>query len=184
MRALLIAIGTFAALAGAASAQPRESFESISIPCNSAPADARTELPAKLAEWAALSCTRFGHVVSAAKGWVWHNPRTNRFVRIWSQPSDGDLAESGHGNYFKTLEFRQLSPQEADAANAALATELGAKAQQVADAYTLLVVDARGRTQNINFVRAEANIRLGTFWGWSCSSPCSKPEIFMGFQPK
>lgn len=184
MRALLFAAGMLVALTTSASAQTRESFESITIPCNSAPADARTELPAKLAEWATFSCTRFGHVIRAAKGWVWHNPRTNRFVRIWAQPGDGDLAESGHENYFKTLEFRQLAPQEADVANAALAAELGAEAQQVADAYTLIVVDALGRTQNINFVRAEANIRLGTFWGWLCTSPCAKPEIFMGFKPK
>ncbi len=183
MRTLVIAIATFGSLAGAASAQPRESFESISIPCSSAPAEARTELPGQLAQWATFSCTRFGHVVSAAKGWVWHNPRTNRFVRIWSQPSDGNLQESGHENYFKTLEFRQLSPQEAETANAALAAELGAKAQMVADAYTLVVVDARGRTQTTNFIRAEANVRLGTFWGWSCTSPCSKPEVFMGFKP-
>jgi hypothetical protein len=183
MRALLSTIGTLASLVGAASAQNRESFESISIPCSSAPTDSRTELPAQLALWAMFSCTRFGHVISAAKGWVWHNPRTNRFVRIWSQPSDGNLQESGHENYFKTLEFRQLSPQEAESANAALAVELGAKAQQVADAYTLVVIDASGRTQTTNFVRAEANVRHGTFWGWSCASPCSKPEVFMGFRP-
>jgi hypothetical protein len=183
MRTLLIAIGLLGYLAGPASAQPRDSFDSISIPCSSAPTDARTELPAQLTQWATLSCTRFGHVVSAARGWVWHNPRTNRFVRIWSQPGDGNLQESGHENYFKTLEFRQLSPQEAESANAAIAAELGAKAQQVADAYTLVVVDARGRTQTTNFVRAEANVRLGTFWGWSCTSPCSKPEVFMGFKP-
>jgi hypothetical protein len=184
MRTLLLAIGTLAALTGSAFAQPRESFESISIPCSTAPPDAQTELPAKLTEWATLNCTRFGHAISSAKGWVWHNPRTNRFVRIWSQPSAGELSESGHQNYFKTLEFRQLSLQEAEVANAALATELGAKPQQVADAYTLVVVDAQGRTQSINFIRAEANIRLGTFWGWSCTSPCEKPEIFMGFKPR
>jgi hypothetical protein len=184
MRVPLLAFGMVTALAGSAFAQPRQSFESISIPCATAPTDARTELPAKLAEWATLGCTRFGHVISAAKGWVWHNPRANSFVRIWSQPSTGELSESGHQNYFKTLDFRQLSPQETEAANAALAAELGAKPQQVADAYNLVVVDAQGRTQNINFVRAEANIRLGTFWGWSCSSPCEKPEVFMGFKPR
>lgn len=183
MRALPFAFATLCCLAGAALAQPRESFDSISIPCSSAPTDARTEIPAQLEQWATFSCTKFGHVVSAAKGWVWHNPRTNRFVRIWSQPSDGSLQETGHENYFKTLEFRQLSPQEAESANAALAAELGAKAQQVVDAFTLVAVDARGRSQTTNFIRAEANVRLGTFWGWSCTSPCSKPEVFMGFKP-
>ena len=183
MHALLITICMLGSLAKAASAQSRESFESISIPCSSAPADARTELPTQLTQWATLTCTRFGHVVTAAKGWVWHNPRTNRFVRLWSQPSDSDLQESAHENYFKSIEFRQLSPQEAEAANSALAAALGAKPQQVADAFTLVLVDALGRSQTTNFVRAEANIRLGTFWGWSCTSPCAKPEVFMGFKP-
>ncbi len=183
MRSLLITICMSGLIAEAASAQSRESFESISIPCSSAPSDALTELPAQLAQWATLTCTRFGHVVTAAKGWVWHNPRTNRFVRLWAQPSDSDLQELSHKSYFKSIEFRQLSAQEAEAANTALAAALGAKPQQVADAFTLVLVDALGRTQTTNFVRAEANIRLGTFWGWSCTSPCAKPEIFMGLKP-
>jgi hypothetical protein len=184
MRSLLTAIGILTALAGQAAAQPRESFESIAIPCDTAPPEAKTQLPTELAGWAMLTCTRFGHVVSAAKGWVWHNPRTNAFVRVWSQPSEGDLAESAHENYFKSLEFRQLSSEEAEQANATLAAELGAKAQAVTDAYTLVLVDVRGRTQVVNFVRGEANIRLGSFWGWSCTSPCAKPQVFMGFKPR
>jgi len=181
---LIIFVGLLAVLSGSARAQPQESFDSILISCDTAPAEAKTQLPSKLAEWAVLSCTRYGHVLRAARGFVWHNPKTNSFVRIWSQPSDGDLAESGHGNYFKSLEFRQLSLQEAEEANAALAVELGAKAQAVVDAYTLLLVDARGRTQTVNFVRTESNIRLGNFWGWSCTSPCTKPQVFMGFKPR
>ncbi len=184
MRSIVIAIGMLLALAGQAVAQPRQSFESIVVPCEMAPPEAKTQLPAKLAEWAVLSCTRFGHVVSAAQGWVWHNPRTNSFVRVWSQPSDGDLSESGHENYFKSLEFRQLAPREAEQANAMLAAELGASAQPVADAYALVLVDVRGRTQVVNFVRSEANVRLGNFWGWSCTSPCAKAQVFMGIKPR
>lgn len=183
MRTPLIVIALVIALTGLARAQSQESFESIVIPCDTAPTEAKTSLQPKLADWAVLSCTRYGHVLRAAKDWIWHNPRTNTFVRIWSQPADGDLEEAGHKHYFKSLEFRQLSPQEAEAANAALAKEIGAKPQAVADAYSLSLVDAQGRSQTVNFVRAEANIRLGTFWGWLCSSPCGKPEIFMGFKP-
>lgn len=184
MRSIVILIGMLAALSGQAFAQPRQSFDSITIPCDPAPPDAKTQIPPRLAEWAVLSCTKFGHVVRAAQGWVWHNPRTNSFVRVWSQPSEEDLAESGHENYFKSLEFRQLAQEEAEQANALLAAELGAKAQPVTDAYTLVLVDVRGRTQVVNFVRSEANIKLGSFWGWSCTSPCVKPQVFMGFKPK
>jgi hypothetical protein len=74
--------------------------------------------------------------------------------------------------------------QEAEAANGAIAAELGAKPAAVADAYSLTAIDAQGRTQVVNFVRSEANVRLGNFWGWSCASPCVKPEIFMGFKPR
>lgn len=183
MRALLVAICLFAVFPEFAGAQGQESFDSIVISCDEAPAEAKTQLPAKLAEWAMLSCTRYGHVLRAASGWIWHNPKTNSFVRIWSQPSAGNLAESGHKNYFNSLDFRQLSPEEADAANAVLAKALGAQPQSVADAFALTLIDAQGRSQTINFVRAAANIRLGNFWGWVCSSPCVRPEVFMGFKP-
>jgi hypothetical protein len=92
--------------------------------------------------------------------------------------------ELGQASYFKSLEYRQLSAQEADAANGAIAAELGASPQTVVDAYSLTAIDAQGRTQVVNFVRSEANVRLGTFWGWSCPSPCAKPQIFMGFRPE
>jgi len=183
MRTLIIAIALFTGLTGLA--QSQESFDSIVIPCQSAPDEAiKGDLAPQLAQWATLSCTRFGQVLQAAKGWLWHNPKTNTFVRIWSQPSDEELEESAQNNYFKSLSFRQLSQLEAESANALLAKEMGANPQKVADAFSLEVTDAQGRKQVVNFIRAEANVRLGTFWGWSCTSPCVKPEIFMGFNPK
>jgi hypothetical protein len=171
-------------LTQAAPAQSNEPFESIEMPCSSAPSDARTELPPKLAEWAIVSCTKFGHVVRAAPGWVWHVPRTRDYVRVWSQPEGGSLEPTGHGDHFKFLEFKQLSAPEAEEANAALAAQLGAKPQVVADAYVLLLRDARGRAQAIHFVRTEANVRLGNLWGWACEYPCVKPQVFMAFKPR
>jgi hypothetical protein len=183
MRRPLITFALLAGLTGLAHSQ--ESFDSILIPCEKAPIEAvKGDLPRQLSQWATLSCTRYGQVLRAAKGWVWHNPKANSFVRIWSQPSEQELEESAQNNYFKALTFRQLSQEEAEAANALLASELGAKPQKVADAYTLEVADARGGKQVVNFIRAEANVRLGTFWGWACASPCTKPEVFMGFSPK
>lgn len=166
-------------------AHSQESFESVLISCDKAPlASVKSDLPPQLSHWAALSCTRYGQVLRAAEGSVWHNPKTNSFVRIWAQPSDQDLEESAEKNYFKSLSFWQLSQEDAESANLLLASELGVKPQKVADAYALEVVDAQGRKQSINFIRSEANIRLGTFWGWACASPCVKAEVFMGFSPK
>lgn len=184
MRSIVVALSVLFVLAGQAKAQTSQPFESIEVSCSTAPPEARTQLPPKLAEWAALSCTRFGHVVRAAQGWVWHNPRTNSFVRIWAQPGDGALLESLHDQYFKSIEFRQLSSDEAEQANAMLAAVLGAKPQPVAEAYKLVLVDVQGRTQVVNFVRGEANMRLGNFWGWSCAEPCATPQIFMGIKPR
>lgn len=184
MRSIVAPLSLLVALAGQVEAQPNQSFESIEVPCSTAPPEAKTQLPPKLAEWATLSCTRFGHVVRASQGWVWHNPRTNSFVRVWAQPEDGALRESGHDNYFKSVEFRQLAPDEAEQANARLAAELGAKPQPVAEAYTLVLIDVQERTQVVNFVRGEANVRLGNFWGWSCTASCEKPQVFMGIRPR
>jgi hypothetical protein len=175
-----------AALSAASSAlaQSGESLEAIEIPCVEAPSDAKTQLPPILAEWAVVSCTRFGHVVRAAPGWVWHNPRTNEFVRVWSQPSTANLEPTGQADHFTYLEFKQLSPQEADEANAALAEQLGAKPQVVADAYVLLLRDVRGQAQAVHFVRTDANLKLGNLWGWACGYPCVKPQVFMAFKPR
>jgi len=183
MRPLFIAVG-LAVFSGLAGAQPRESFDSIVISCEAAPSEAVTQLPPKLGQWAVLSCTRFGHVVRAARGWVWHNPRTNTFVRLWSQPSGGNLAESGHANHFRSVELKQLGAEEAAAANGAIAAALGAKPQPVADAHRLTLVDAQGRIQTVDFVRSEANVRLGTFWGIACGSPCTDAQVFAAFKPQ
>lgn len=185
MRTSLVAsVAALLAIQSALAQSSSEPFESIEMSCSSAPLEAKTELPPKLAEWAVVSCTRFGHVLRAAPGWVWHIPRTREFVRVWSQPSSGDLEPTGHADHFKSLEFSQLSVREAEEANAALAAQLGAEPQTVADAYVLLLRDARGGTQAVHFVRTEANIKLGNFWGWACGFPCVKPQVFMAFKPR
>lgn len=171
-------------VAGSATAQSaRDSFESIETSCADAPREAKTVLPKQLADWATLSCSRFGHVIRAAPGWVWHAPQTNEFVRVWAQPSQGNLEPTGHADHFTKLEFQQLTPREAQEAGDVLAKSLGAKPQPVVDAFVLLLSDARGQAQAVHFVRTEANIRIGNLWGWACSYPCQKPIIFMGFKP-
>lgn len=151
--------------------------------CATAPKEAKVTLPAQLAEWATLSCTRFGHVIRSKSDWVWHSPRNDEFVRIWAQGSDGEMEASGHADHFSKIEFQELSAQEAREANNALASSLGAKPQPVADAFELLVTSAKGQRQIVIFVRTEANLRLGNMWGWACSDPCQEPTVFMGFKP-
>lgn len=182
-RALAVALTIIAGYAGAASAESSAPFESIEIPCSNAPEAAKTELPSDLQKWAKLSCTRYGQVIRAASGWIWHSPRTNEFVRLWAQPAEGDLSEVGQSSYFTTIEFRKLSQPEAEEANNSLASSLGAKTQPVADAYALTTKDNTGRVQTVHFVRSEANARLGNLWAWACTEPCTKPTIFMAFKP-
>jgi hypothetical protein len=184
MRSIVLLLSALCISMGCATAQSNQPFESIEIACTTAPPEAKTQLPPKIAEWAVLSCTRFGHVVRAAQGWVWHNPKTNSFVRVWAQPTEGNLKESGNDHYFKSIEFRQLPQTEAEHANALLATALGAKPQPVAEAYSLVLQDEQDRTRIINFVRGEANVRLGNYWGWTCTEPCVNPQIFFGIKPR
>jgi hypothetical protein len=92
--------------------------------------------------------------------------------------------ESGHDQYFRLIEFHQLAADEAELANSKLAAALGAKPQPVAEAYRLALVDVQGRTQIVNFIRGEANMRLGNYWGWSCSEPCASPQIFMAIKAR
>ena len=182
-RAFAVVLLLIAGSAFASPGEPTAPFESIEITCSGAPTAAKTELPRDLEKWARLSCTKYGHVIRAASGWVWHAPRSNQFVRLWSQRAEPEFAEVGHSSYFTSIEFHKLSQPEAEEANKALATSLGAKPQLVSDAYVLAVTDNQGRVQTVNFVRSEANVRLGSFWGWSCSVPCTAPVVFMGFKP-
>lgn len=182
-RALTVALTLIAVYAGTASAESSAPFESIEIACTDAPALAKTEVPSDLQKWAKLSCTRYGQVIRAASGWIWHSPRTNEFIRVWAQPAEHNLAEVGQSSYFTAVEFRKLSQSEAEEANKALALSLGAKPQAVADAYVLTAKDNTGRVQTVHFVRSEANVRIGNFWAWACTEPCTAPAVFMAFKP-
>ncbi len=167
----------------AVAAEQGAPFESIEINCSGAPSAAKTDFPSDAEKWAKLSCTKYGQVIRAASGWVWHAPRTNQFVRLWAQPTGPELTEASYSNYFTAIEFRKLSQSEAEEANQTIATSLGAKPQSVSDAYVLTATDNQGRVQTVNFVRTEANIRIGNMWGWSCSVPCTAPTVFMAFKP-
>lgn len=180
---LAVALLLIAVYVGTASGESSEPFESIEIPCSNAPDSAMAELPSDLQKWAQLSCTRYGQVIRAASGWIWHSPKTNEFVRLWAQPTERDLTEVGQSNYFTAIEFRKLSPAESEDANKALASSLGAKPQAVADAYVLTAKDNTGRVQTVHFVRSEANVRIGNLWAWACTEPCAAPTVFMAFKP-
>ncbi|MBW8371522.1 MAG: hypothetical protein K0M66_11225 [Thiobacillus sp.] len=182
-RTFSVALMLVAIYAGAAQGDSSAPFESIETSCSDAPAAAKIDLPSDLQKWAKLSCTKYGHVIRAAAGWVWHAPQSNQFVRLWAQPAERDFAEVGHSSYFTLVEFRKLSQHEAEEANQALSASLGAKPQAVSDAYLLTATDNGGRVQTIHFVRSEANVRIGNLWGWSCSVPCSAPTVFMAFRP-
>jgi len=178
-----VALLFVAGYASRASGESSAPFESIEITCSDAPISAKTELPSDLQKWAKLSCTKYGQVIRAASGWIWHAPRTNEFVRLWAQSTERDFAEVGQLSYFTTIEFHKLSQPEAEEANQVLTSSLGTKPQSVADAYLLTVKDNAGRVQTVHFVRSEANVRIGNLWAWTCTEPCTSPTIFMAFKP-
>lgn len=182
-RTIAVALLLTTSYAGATPGDSSRPFESIEISCSGAPATAKTELPSDLQKWATLSCTKYGQVIRAASGWVWHSPLTNQFVRVWAQSAERDFAEVGQSNYFASIEFRKLPQPEAEEANQTLAASLGAKPQPVADAYVMAATDNTGRVQTVHFVRSEANVRIGSLWGWSCLVPCAAPTVFMAFKP-
>ena len=182
-RAIFVTLFLAAGHVSAAPADSSAPFESIEISCFGSPAAAKTKLPGDLQKWAKLSCTKYGQVIRAASGWVWHSPLTNQFVRVWAQSAERDFAEVGQSVYFASIEFRKLPQPEAEEVNKTLAASLGAKPQSVADAYVMTATDNTGRVQTVNFVRSEANIRIGNLWGWSCSAPCAAPTVFMAFKP-
>lgn len=169
------------ALSSAASAQ--QTFESILIGCEDAPDHSVTELSAPISDWGRVSCTKYGHVIMSAEGWVWHSPIADQIVRFWAQSSAGVFSEVGHRAYFKSIELEELTGEAAESANETLAATLGASAQPISHAYHLTAVNSSNESESVFFVQPTSSKELGNLWGYTCNAECTNPLVFMVFRP-
>ena len=169
------------AVSSAASAQ--QTFESIVIGCKDAPDKSVTQLAAPMSNWGRVNCTKFGHVIMAAEGWVWHSPMADQAVRLWAQSSAEEFSEVGHSAYFKSIQFEELAGDAAKSANETLAAALGASAQPISHAYRLTAVNSSNETESVFLVEPRSNQALGNLWGYSCNGDCTNPLVFMVFRP-
>jgi hypothetical protein len=120
----------------------------------------------------------------AAPGWIWHAPRNNQFVRLWSQEDDQNLKKVGHASHFVQIEARRLADDQAREANARLAESVGAAPQPLSEVFELQLKTDTGKTKVAFFVISEANARIGNLWAYTCGQTCAERIIFMIWKPQ
>src|SRR5687768_10284420 len=93
--------------------QANEIPAEIALRCADAPADAVTQAPEEIASFLRIGCTKLGHFIYPAKGWIWKQPDAPVFFRINAQGERRSFRELRHQAYFTAVEARKLTPGEA-----------------------------------------------------------------------
>jgi hypothetical protein len=107
MRSLFFVILT--ALSSLATAQ------SIEIPCEGSPKDAVLSVPQPADRFLHVLCSRFGHLLTATRGWLFTQPGAYAPVFFPAQMVRENPAETGHSVYFKSINVKSLTGPEATA---------------------------------------------------------------------
>jgi len=111
-------LGAAIAFSGAAAAQTAKTQLTPSnvrppadflVDCAKAGKDAVTRLPADLATWATIYCTKNGHLFNANENYFGVFPDTGLRATIGAGEIDGKVGEAGAGSYFKAITYTQLS---------------------------------------------------------------------------
>lgn len=79
--------------------------------CEGSPAEAVAVLPVPLDQWAAIYCTRYGHVIAAKEGLIWTRPGAYDPVFIPSQMVRRFPKELGNESYFRSIEFAKVDEE-------------------------------------------------------------------------
>ena len=151
------------------------------IPCTGSPPDAVLQLPAPLANWGQVYCTKFGHTLAAKDRWIWSFPGALAPVHLPAQMAREQPREVRHAAYFKRIELVQLGSQEAEGAAERLNRKLGTRADSpVSSAYRLLLTNQDGDSHTLLFVVTAREVELGKgHWGLWCDKGCIDGSPFM-----
>ncbi|MDE2577668.1 MAG: hypothetical protein KGL46_02580 [Hyphomicrobiales bacterium] len=84
----------------------------ILLDCAKAPAGAVTKLPADLARWATVYCTKEGHIFNANDHYFGVFPDTKLRASFNAASIDEKTGADAANSYFRSIEYRQLTPQE------------------------------------------------------------------------
>jgi hypothetical protein len=166
-------------LLGAATASAAR--DDFLISCAGSPPDAVLQLPAPLANWGRVYCTKYGHTLAAKDRWIWSFPGAYAPVHLPAQMVREHPRELRHAAYFKRIELVQLGNREAERAADRLNEKLGTRADSpVSSAYRLVLTNQDGGKHTILFVLTTREVEIGKgHWGIWCDEECKDGSPFM-----
>ena len=90
------------------------------IDCSQAPKNALTQVPAALARWATIYCTRQGHILTTNERFYSAIPGTQGKLRgvVGAAAINKQTGDVGHGAYFTKIEYTPVVPKTAAAMTA------------------------------------------------------------------
>lgn len=119
---LPIRVAILVALCTSANAQVRQEQidmpAALNMPCTSAPMSSIKEVPAALRRFAKVVCSKFGHFIVPANGWVWKQPAAPAFFRVAAQGDKAAFDAVGHKAHFTNISAKKLASHEAKKARA------------------------------------------------------------------
>ena len=146
------------------------------ISCDGSPKDAQLELPAQAKEWGKVSCTRFGHIITARDGWFWGQVPSPKPAFL---PADllnsTDMREVGNKVYFKKFKLRQLSESDALKRHELFYKWLGKERTSIyPEVWELVAVNESGKSLTLNVFKRPST----SGWGIACIPECGKMKPF------
>lgn len=144
--------------------------------CRQAPAGAVIEVPRPAAAFARVFCTRYGHVLGPADGWVWTFPGSYAPVFLPAQMVRSDPLPVGHERHFTALRAEPLAPAELEARYRPLGEEVFAGARPKQLSGYRLEADSNGGGGHALYA---FDTGAGEYWAYGCSPRCKPQRPFL-----
>lgn len=77
--------------------------------CDGAPRDAVLTIPDPVSEWAKISCTESGHIVTYTSGYGWFSHKSKKLISFSAQPESSNEKSGKHSFYFTKITVEKLS---------------------------------------------------------------------------
>ena len=152
-------------------------------PCAGSPKEAVMDLPDPLSVWGRLVCTRYGHVITANKGWIWTRPGAFSPIFLPAQMVQKKPAELGNKSYFTKISLTEVETDASEFQKPWTAfSKIFPNDPFPANTFRLDLTSVSGKTLQLYFLAFEAKDEKhpGSLWGMACSqSACDSKSAFL-----
>ncbi|MEW5889575.1 MAG: hypothetical protein AB1768_11125 [Pseudomonadota bacterium] len=139
--------------------------------CQGAPREAVLAVPAPADKLVRVACTKWGHMLAPAAGWLWTKPGGISPVFFPAQMVQSSPGDSGHRDHFREIRVRELPPKEALEKWQPIGALFAAKSP--ADLRALEIVAVNQDKQ------AHILYLFNKNWGYACSPECTVNTAFL-----